>query len=94
MKKLLLLPLLSACLLGVTSCGGSSGGDVSYQVTLDSNDSCAVQTISAITDVVANYYEGWTFRQYEDAFFKLSKDGSDVIYSNSRYGYTIKINKN
>lgn len=95
-KTIVLIPLMSMCLFGAVACSNNDGGsssNITYQVTLDENDSCRVQRIDANTDTVATYDNGWTFKQFGNVCFELSKDGEKVTYSNSRYGYTLYIRK-
>ena len=95
MKKMFLLPVVAFALFGTVACSNNSDGstsNVTYQVTLDSNDSCKVQRIDATSDVVATYSDGWVFKQYGNVCFELSKEGRVITYSNSRYGYQISIN--
>lgn len=90
-KTKLILALSSLLLLGGCTSSGAGDTDVTYRVTLDENDYCYVRW-SYTSDVYARYYSGWTFEQYEDAYFILSKDGDSIVYSNSVFGYEIEIN--
>ena len=96
LKKVLFVPLMALTMFGAVACTGNSNAgsssNVTYQVTLDANDSCKVQRIDANTDTIATYSDGWVFKQYGNVCFELSKDGKVVTYSNSRYGYQISIN--
>lgn len=93
--KLVLLPIVSLSLLGAISCAQNVNApqvsNIVYEVTLDIGDKCVVQEINATSGIVATYSNGWTFKQYSGACFELTKDAKKVIYSNSRYGYTITI---
>ena len=94
-KKLVLLPLISLTLLGTISCTNKeatpSVSNVVYEVTLNVADKCIVQRIDDTSGIVATYSNGWTFKQYGNACFELTKESNKVVYSNSRYGYTISI---
>ena len=94
-NKFVLLSVVSLTLLGAVACTNNSEtpsvSNVVYEITLDIGGKCVVQRIDETSGVVATYSDGWTFKQYSDACFELTKEARKVVYSNSRYGYTITI---
>ena len=99
-KRLVAFSFLISSMFGIAGCNNNANSQqisepisVVYEVTLGALDICEVHYINgnSISSSIGRYEFGWTFKQYGDVYFELSKDSKKNVFSNSCYGYFIGI---